>query len=340
MRKRFIAIVGCAMGLAEVVPGVSGGTIAFVSGIYERLIQSIKNVDKIALQYLFQGKFRAFAVKIDLSFLVLVLAGMFAGLVAGVFGISYLLDHHPVAIWSFFFGLILASSVYLGFMIESWNIKVVVALMLGAASAYLITIQSPSGGQDAVWAYFLSGVVAISAMILPGISGSFILLLLGMYPLVLAQARLFLSTLDLTAMAKIGVFGLGAVLGLALFSRLLSWLFGHYKNITYAILTGFIIGSLNKVWPWKHPVLGQDKSGKLVELTGLDFDPEKIRIIREENLSPFHASIEQPHVALAILMFLIGVLLIYLLARVEDDSVGREKREERREKREEKRKDI
>lgn len=319
MRKRFIAIVGVVMGLAEVVPGVSGGTIAFVSGIYERLINSIKSVDKTALQYLFQGKFRAFSSKIDLPFLLLVFSGMFVGLVTGVFGISYLLEHHPVPIWSFFFGLILASSIYLGLKIESWNVKIMVALILGAAGAYFITIQSPSGGQDAVWAYFLSGIIAISAMILPGISGSFILLLLGMYPLVLAQARSFLSSLEITALVKIGAFGVGAVLGLALFSRFLSWLFGHYKNITYAILTGFIIGSLNKVWPWKRPVLGQDKSGALVELTGLDFDPEKIKIIREENLSPFHAAIEQPHVVLAVLMFLTGVVLIYLLARVEED---------------------
>ncbi len=318
MKKRFIALVGAIMGLAEVVPGVSGGTIAFVAGIYERLINSIKSIDKVALQFLFQGKFREFAGKINLSFLVLVFAGMLVGLVVGVYGISYLLEYHPVAIWSFFFGLILASSVYLGMMIESWNLEIVVALLLGVVIAYMVTIQSPSGGKDALWAYFLSGMIAISAMILPGISGSFILLLLGMYPLVLEQARSFMSEFDMTAMMKIGVFGVGAVLGLAFFSRLLSWLFGHYKFITYAILTGFIVGSLNKVWPWKRPVLGQNESGEIIELSGLNFDPEHIKIIREENLSPFHSSIDQPHLMLAIAMFLIGVVLIYVLARVED----------------------
>lgn len=318
MRKRFIAIVGAIMGLAEVVPGVSGGTIAFVAGIYERLIGSIKNVDKVALQHLFGGRFREFSRKIDLSFLVLVFAGMLGGLIIGVFGISYLLEHHPVAIWSFFFGLILASSVYLGLMIKSWNLKIIIALLLGVVIAYVVTIQSPSGGKDALWAYFLSGMIAISAMILPGISGSFILLLLGMYPLVLGQARAFLSEFDVTAILKIGVFGVGAVLGLALFSRLLSWLFDRFKYVTYAVLTGFIIGSLNKVWPWKRPVLGQDESGKVIELTGLDFDPEHIKIIREENLSPFHASIEQPHLVLGIGMFLLGILVIYALAKADN----------------------
>ncbi len=318
MKKRFIAIVGAIMGLAEVVPGVSGGTIAFVAGIYERLIGSIKNVDKTALQYLFRGRFQDFSNKIDLSFLVLVFAGMAGGLVVGVFGISYLLEHQPVAIWSFFFGLILASSVYLGMMIKSWNLKIVIALLLGVVIAYVVTIQSPSGGNDALWAYFLSGMIAISAMILPGISGSFILLLLGMYPLVLGQARAFLAEFDGMAILKIGVFGVGAVLGLAFFSRLLSWLFSRYKFVTYAVLTGFIIGSLNKVWPWKRPVLGQDESGKVIELTGLEFDPEHIKIIREENLSPLHASIEHPHLILAITMFIVGVVLIYMLARVED----------------------
>lgn len=318
MRKRFIAVVGAVMGLAEVVPGVSGGTIAFVAGIYERLINSIRSIDMVALRYLFKGKFRNFSEKIDLTFLVLVFAGMLVGLVIGVFGISYLLEHHPIGIWSFFFGLILASSVYLGMMIKSWNLRIIIALLLGVAIAYFVTIQSPSGGKDALWAYLLSGMIAISAMILPGISGSFILLLLGMYPLVLEQARSFLSEFDMDALLKIGVFGVGAVLGLAFFSRLLSWLFGHFKYLTYALLTGFIVGSLNKVWPWKRPVLGQDESGKVIELTGLEFDPEHIKIIREENLSPFHASIDQPHLMLAIALFLVGVLLIYILTKVED----------------------
>ena len=183
--------------------------------------------------------------------------------------------------------------------------------------AYYITLQTPSGGQDVWWAYLLSGMIAISAMILPGISGSFILLLLGMYPLVLGQAKALLSSMELNAILKITVFGLGAVIGLAFFSRLLTWLFGHYKNATYAVLTGFIIGSLNKVWPWKRPVLGQDETGEIFEVTGLEYDPERIKIIREENLSPFHASLDHPQLMWAIGMFLVGVILIFVLARAD-----------------------
>lgn len=324
MRKRFISIVGIVMGLAEVVPGVSGGTIAFVSGIYERLIRAIKNVDKITFQHLFKRQLSAFADRVDLRFLLLLMVGMLIGLIIGVFGISFLLEHHPILIWSFFFGLILASSIYLGMMITSWNIRIVIALIAGMVVAYLITIQSPSGGQDVTWAYFLSGMIAISAMILPGISGSFILLLLGMYPLVLKQARLFLTDMDAGAMVKMGVFGIGAILGLGLFSRILTWLFSHYKYVTYAVLTGFIIGSLNKVWPWKRPILGQDELGAIIPLTGVDFDPERIKIIREENLSPFHSSIDQPNLIWAIGMFLLGVVLIYILAKVEGTAKANE----------------
>lgn len=317
MNKRFIVLVGSIMGLAEVVPGVSGGTIAFVAGIYERLIGAVKSVDAQAFRFLVKGEFRSFARKIDLPFLVLVLSGMLVGLVVGVFGISYLLDNYPVGIWSFFFGLILASSVYLGTMIKSWNVRIVLALVIGALTAYFVTVLSPSNGQDQVWAYLLSGMIAISAMILPGISGSFILLLLGMYPLVLAQARSLMTTFEGSAMIKIGAFGVGAVIGLAFFSRVLSWLFKNYLNVTYAILTGFIFGSLNKIWPWKRPVSGQDKEGNILDLTGVTFDPEQIKVIREVNLSPFDTSIEDPHLLLAISMFLAGIFLIILLARVE-----------------------
>jgi len=317
MKKGYTAFVGLLMGLAEVVPGVSGGTIAFVGGIYERFINAIKSVDKIALSYLLKGRLREFAKKVDFLFLVLLLGGMGIGLVIGVFGISYLLEHHPIGIWSFFFGLILASSIYLGSQIPVWNLRNVISILVGAVIAYMITVQSPSSGQDALWAYLLSGAIAISAMILPGISGSFVLLLMGMYSLVLAQAKDFLSGFEMGAFIKLVAFGIGVLIGLAIFSRVLSWLFSRYKYTTYAVLTGFVFGSLNKIWPWKRAVLGQDETGDLIDLRDMKTMPEGMRIIREENLSPFHEAIGDPHVLSAVLMFILGILLIFVLSKME-----------------------
>lgn len=317
MKKGYTAFIGLLMGLAEVVPGVSGGTIAFVGGIYERFINALKGVDGEALSHLMKGRFTAFAKKVDFLFLVFLLGGMGIGLVIGVFGISYLLEHHPVAIWSFFFGLILASSVYLGTQIPVWNFRIVIGVLVGAVLAYGITIQSPSTGLDVWWAYLFSGAIAISAMILPGISGSFVLLLMGMYSLVLMQAKNFLSGLEPEAFMKLAVFGVGVLGGLAVFSRVLSWLFRRYEYITYAVLTGFVFGSLNKIWPWKRAVSGQDESGNLVDLRGLESLPEGVRIFREENLSPLHESVEHPQILTAVLMCGAGVLLIFILSKIE-----------------------
>lgn len=331
MNRLYIFTVGAVMGLAEVVPGVSGGTIAFVGGIFERLITAIKSINRSALSDLFRGRFRAFSEKTDFLFLVVILIGMGLGIVIGVFGITYLLEHHPIGIWSFFFGLILASAVYLGSKIKFENLKLVLGIVLGAAVAFWITILSPATGKDAYWAYFLSGMIAISAMILPGISGSFILLLLGMYPLVLGSAKGFLSEFDGADLSKIIVFGLGCVIGILGFSRVLSWLFSRYQMMTYAVLTGFIFGSLNKIWPWKRPMSGQTESGEIVDLRNMTFEPGEMKIIREENLSPFHQSIPESHLGLAIIACVLGILVIYLLSRVEgkftapeENSISRE----------------
>lgn len=321
MKKGYTGFIGLLMGLAEVVPGVSGGTIAFVGGIYERFIDAIKGLDSVALSHLLKGDFREFAQKIDFLFLVYLFGGMAIGLVVGVFGISYLLDHHPIGIWSFFFGLILASSIYLGSLIPRWNARILICVLVGAGVAYWITLQSPSMGQDALWAYLLSGAIAISAMILPGISGSFVLLLLGMYSLVLMQAKNFLSGFETEAFIKLIAFGVGVLMGIALFSRILSWLFQKYKFSTYAVLTGFVFGSLNKIWPWKRAVLGQDEFGDLVDLSGRESVPEGIRVFREENLSPFHEAIQEPHLFSAIIMAVLGVALIFFLSRMERDKI-------------------
>jgi putative membrane protein len=241
---------GMAMGMAEVVPGVSGGTIAFITGIYERLIFAIKSVDVELFQLLAKGKVKAAWQKLDGNFLSLLLGGMVLGIAIGVFAISWLLEHQPIAIWSFFFGLILASCYVIGKDIKQWNWATISALILGTLLVYYVTVAVPSSGNTALWFVFLCGMVAISALLLPGLSGSFILLLLGMYTYILPKVKDLLSG-DLSVLPVLITFGVGCLAGLLSFSRVLTWAFKHFEKITLAFLTGLMIGSLNKVWPWQ-----------------------------------------------------------------------------------------
>ena len=237
---------GLGMGAADVVPGVSGGTIAFISGIYEEFIDSIKSVDLAALKVLFKEGIGAFWKKINGWFLVAIFSGIGTSIVSLAKLISYLLENHPVLLWSFFFGLIIASVIYVGKSVKKWNAGVIVALLFGAGLAFWITTLEPPVSDEAApyWYIILSGAIAICAMILPGISGSFILVLLGTYGTVLGAV----SDKNFTI---IGLFALGAIIGLVTFSRVLSWLFKKWHDLTIGLLTGFLIGSLNKIWPWK-----------------------------------------------------------------------------------------
>ncbi len=239
------------MGMAEVVPGVSGGTIAFITGIYERLLLSIKAIDLNLLQLIFKGKIKDAWTKIDGNFLALLIGGMGAGIVVGVFAITWLLENQPIGIWSFFFGLILASCLVIGKDISQWNITNVVALVLGTGLVYYVTVAVPSSGNEALWFVFICGAVAISALLLPGLSGSFILLLLGMYTYIIPKVKDLLSG-DLSGIMVIVVFAVGCLTGLLSFSRVLTWAFKNFKNVTLAFLTGLMLGSLNKVWPWQQ----------------------------------------------------------------------------------------
>lgn len=239
---------GCAMGAADVVPGVSGGTIAFITGIYEELIDSIKSIDLQALKLLARFRWKEFWQKINGNFLLAVVAGIGISVFSLAKLMTWLLDKHPIYIWSFFFGLIIASSILVAKEIKTWNLSSAVALLAGAAAAWWITVMTPAETPDAWWFIILSGAIAICAMILPGISGAFILLLMGKYSYILgAVSRLQIGTLLL--------FAVGAVAGIISFSHLLSWLLKHHHRITVATLTGFMIGSLNKVWPWKETLL-------------------------------------------------------------------------------------
>ncbi len=240
-----LALKGCAMGTADVVPGVSGGTIAFISGIYEELIESIRSVDLTALKLLARLRLRDFWRRIHGNFLL----PLFCGIGVAVFSLArlmtYLLEHHPVAVWSFFFGLIVASALLVARQVGRWNGLRVAALCLGIGAAWWITFATPAETPETWWFVFLSGAIAICAMILPGISGAFILLLLGKYQFILQAV----SDLNIPVLL---VFLAGAVVGIVSFSHLLAWLLERWHDTTVAVLMGFMIGSLNKVWPWKE----------------------------------------------------------------------------------------
>ena len=233
------------MGAADVVPGVSGGTIAFISGIYDRLLASIAACTPDKLLWLARGRFNDTWKAIDGSFLFTLLAGILCSIATLARVISYLLAEHGLLVWSFFFGLILISVYLVGREIERWSPWTILAAIAGCGFAYLITVASPMTLSVTPLTLFFGGSIAICAMILPGISGSFILLLLGLYSGVLHAVKTF----DLVLL---GCFMLGCVIGILSFSRLLSWLLGNARNITLAFLNGLLIGSLNKVWPWKE----------------------------------------------------------------------------------------
>lgn len=233
------------MGAADVIPGVSGGTIAFITGIYEELINSIKSVNAVFFRKLFRQGIAPAWRHINGNFLISVLGGILLSLFTLARVISLMLTNHPMLVWAFFFGLIVGSAIYVGRKIDRWNVLSVLMLMAGTALAYYITVSTPATTTNALWFIFISGSVAISAMILPGISGSFILLLLGKY-------AYMLEALKEVKVVVLGVFGLGCVVGILSFSHVISWLFRKFPNATMALLSGFMIGSLNKLWPWKE----------------------------------------------------------------------------------------
>lgn len=238
-------IKGMGMGAADVVPGVSGGTIAFITGIYEELINSIKNIPTSIKGFIQNRDFKHFWTEVNGKFLLTVFTGIGISIVSLARIIKFMLHEYPVALNGFFFGLIAASAVVLGLEIKNKNISAYVILIAGIAAAYFISTATPASTPDSTWFIFLSGSIAICAMILPGISGSFILLLMGKYQMIIeavSEGDFFL----------LGVFAAGCAVGLLSFAQLLSWLFKRYKSITMALLTGFMTGSLAKVWPWKN----------------------------------------------------------------------------------------
>lgn len=238
---------GVSMGGADVIPGVSGGTIAFITGIYEELINSLKAIDGTAMRHLVSFQLVLFWKHINGSFLLTVLAGILTSLLSLARLMTFLLENYPIAIWSFFFGLILVSSPLIMRDIRRWNPATVIAFALGIVIAYTITVLSPTETPTNLLFIFFCGALAICAMILPGISGAFVLLLLGKYEYMIT------ALIDFN-LPVILVFAVGCLLGLIAFSHVLSWILEHYRYPTLALLAGFMIGSLNKVWPWKEVI--------------------------------------------------------------------------------------
>ncbi len=291
----FITLKGIAMGAADVVPGVSGGTIAFISGIYEELISSINNVNLATFKTWKQEGFKAFWNQLNGNFLLALFIGIFISLFSLATLVSWLLENQPILLWSFFFGLVAASIYFVGKAIEKWNYATVIMLVIGAAIAYFITTLPPNENSDSLPYLFLSGALAVCAMILPGISGAFILVLLGSYKTILDAVH----EKDIKIIITVG---LGAIFGLLSFARLLKWMFKNYKNATLAVLTGFILGSLPKIWPWKE-ILETKTIGK------------KIITIDEMNVSPLHFAGDN-QLVLAIILAIIGFSLIFILEKI------------------------
>lgn len=305
---------GMAMGAADVVPGVSGGTIAFITGIYQELLDTIKGFNLSLLKTLKTDGIKSTWNQANASFILVLLFGILTSVVTLAKGITFLLDTYPVLLWAFFFGLIVASTIIISKFIKEWNVKTIGSLLVGVAVAYYITVAAPSQIPDGLLYIFLAGCIAICAMILPGISGSFILLLLGAYATILGSITGLVDGLKAADVQmvtdfglKIGVFMLGCVIGIISFSNFLSWMFKKAYSATMALLTGFMVGSLNKVWPWKETIEYRINShGEQVPFLQSNVSPMKFEDI----------SGEPAQVGLAIGLCVAGFLMVFIMEKM------------------------
>lgn len=297
------------MGAADVVPGVSGGTIAFISGIYEELVGTIDGLNSKIFTHLKTKGWKATFEAYNLRFLLTLFLGVLTSVLSLAKVVSFMLEHYPILLWSFFFGLVLASIVYIGRQITSWSVKSIALLLLGLVIAYYVTIATPAQASDTWYMFFISGCIAIIAMILPGISGSFILVLLGTYTLVLNTLTTTYEAIlqknwevMVQNVGRIALFMIGCLIGLKLFSKVLKWMFTHHKQLILALLTGFMIGSLNRIWPWKQVLSTRmDRHGELVPLESQSILPSAYE--------------GDPQLLTAIFMAIAGFALIFIIER-------------------------
>ena len=286
-----LLLKGIAMGAADVVPGVSGGTVAFIVGIYEELINSIKSINPTNLKLLFTFRIAAFWKAINANFLLALVSGIGISIFSLAKLITYLLENQPVLVWSFFFGLVLSSTYFVAKTITQWDWKTYLFFIIGTVGAYFITVATPTETPSSLFFIFLCGAIAICAMILPGISGSFILVLLGKYFYIMNAVK----SLNILIMF---VFVCGAFIGITSFSNVLSFLLKKYHNTTIATLAGFMLGSLNKVWPWKETIeTFTDSHGKIKPLV-------------EENILP------NSHLWEGLGLIVFGIVLVYVLEKL------------------------
>ena len=283
---------GLGVGSANVIPGVSGGTIALITGIFERLINALKSCNLTAIKLFFTGKFKEFAQHIDLWFLVSVGSGVLVAILSIARLFEFMFAEYPIYLWSFFFGMILVSIYYVGITIDKFNWKVLVSFVIGTAIALLIAFGTPAKENSNFIYLMICGAVATCSMILPGLSGSFVLVLMGNYQLIMIDA---VNDLNLKILLPVVI---GGVVGLLAFSHLLSWIFKNYRDITIAVLTGFILGSMPIIWPWKNDVVTY--FGSEAKVTGYEY------YLPELNLD----------FSIALVIMLIGAALIVLTEKM------------------------
>lgn len=315
--RLFLVLKGLGMGAANKVPGVSGGVVAFVAGFYEEFIYSLQRVNGIAFKLLFNGRFKSFVQYVNGRFLGL----LFLGMIISYFSVSklldYLIEHYELYVWSVFFGMIIGSIYYISKDFKDWHYKTYMALIIGAALGISISFLDPAKENDNLWFVFFCGMISVSGMTLPGFSGSFILILLGNYVLLLVDSVNalydtiyevlggnfgFVNNAERMRMLKVlAVFTLGSVAGLVTFSHILNYILKHYKSITIASIIGFIVGSLGVVWPWKRTLYKTDVNGDFLrDSSGLKIVENYQRYIPEFN----------SETAFAIVFAILGILIV------------------------------
>jgi putative membrane protein len=291
---------GIAMGAADVIPGVSGGTVAFITGIYDELLASINKVNTDALKLLFRFRIKEFWAAINGKFLLTLIAGLVTSLLSLAKLMVFLLKTYPILIWSFFFGLILISAPLVLREIKHWTWQSLFGFASGIAVAYYITVVTPTESPTHLPFIFFSGAIAICAMILPGISGAFILLLIGKYQYMITA----LINFDIPVVL---VFVSGCLVGILSFSRLLSWVLKHYHAVTIAVLAGFMLGSLNKVWPWREVLeYATNSKGEQIAVFDRSILPHRY----------FEVTGHDPLILQSILMMALGIFIVVLIERV------------------------
>ena len=318
VKNLMVAVKGACMGAADVIPGVSGGTIAFIMGIYDEFVGSLASINGEAVRMLLKGQFKAFWKHINGTFLLSLVIGIGFSVVMLAGLMQYLLEWHPIQTWSFFFGLIVASSIFILRGISGWRWRDGLLLVFGVLLGATICTLSPTQTPEALWFIFLSGALAICAMILPGISGSFILLILGKYQFIMGCISDLVSGVDFGHnLLILGTFAVGAVIGILSFSRFLHWLLARWNKETLIVLAGFIIGSLVKVWPWSNTeaivcsqfpaVAALGEAAEAAAESGIG--AEAAQKVFDAAVAS-HASMIEPQIASAVIFALIGFFLV------------------------------